>query len=175
MIARVVFGPTGDFSLSSQLDVDDVDSLAKEIRSTSGKSAYDLNRDASIDTADLEIWVHELKNIYFGDADLDGEFTSADLVSISASGTYEVDIDSSWSTGDFNADGRTTSLDLVVALADGGYEQGVRPAVAVPEPTSVLPFGLAAFLMTICCRFVPFSTACTTVSTACTTANGILS
>ena len=56
-----------------------------------------------------------------------------------ASGTYEADVPSVWSTGDFDGDGRTTSGDLVVALADGGYEQGPRAAVsAVPEPSGII-------------------------------------
>jgi hypothetical protein len=73
-----------------------------------------------------------------GDANLDGQFNSSDLVSVLASGTYEADVDSVWSTGDFNGDGRTTSSDLVAALAGGGYEMGPRAAVAaVPEPSSL--------------------------------------
>jgi hypothetical protein len=60
-------------------------------------------------------------------------------VVVLASGTYEADVASVWSTGDFNGDGRTNSGDLVAALADGGYEAGPRAAVAsVPEPNSLL-------------------------------------
>jgi len=57
-----------------------------------------------------------------------------------ASGTYEVDVASVWSTGDFNGDGRTNSSDLVAALSDGGYEEGPRlpAAVPVPEPSTVV-------------------------------------
>jgi hypothetical protein len=61
------------------------------------------------------------------------------LVDVLASGTYEADVPSGWTTGDFNGDGRTDSSDLVAALADGGYETGPRAAVgAVPEPSTVV-------------------------------------
>ena len=53
-----------------------------------------------------------------------------------ASGAYEADQDSVWTTGDFNGDGRTNSGDLVAALTDGGYELG-PPRAAVPEPTAL--------------------------------------
>ncbi len=57
-----------------------------------------------------------------------------------ASGTYEADMTSGWSTGDFNGDGRTNSSDLVTALTDGGYEQGLRAAArAIPEPSTLMP------------------------------------
>ena len=86
------------------------------------------------------MWVKDLYNSWIGDANLDGEFNSSDLVIVLSSGTYEADVDAVWSTGDFNGDGRTNTSDLVAALADGGYEVGPRAAVAaVPEPaTSVL-------------------------------------
>ncbi|MCA9166757.1 MAG: PEP-CTERM sorting domain-containing protein, partial [Planctomycetales bacterium] len=82
---------------------------------------------------------------YFGDANLDGEFNSGDLVVALAAGTYELGINTGWASGDFDGNGRFDSGDLVLALADGGYEQGPRAAVsAVPEPLTALLFALAA-------------------------------
>jgi hypothetical protein len=86
---------------------------------------------------DVQHWVKSVFGSWTGDADLNGEFNSSDLVQVLAAGTYEVDVASVWSSGDFNGDGRTSSSDLIAALADGGYEQGPRAAVsAVPEPAS---------------------------------------
>ena len=100
---------------------------------------FDVDGQGTVDDNDLEIWVHDIRGTWFGDANLDGEFNSGDLVLVQASGAYETGMDSSWSTGDFNGDGRTDSSDLVVALADGGYEQGSRAAAsAVPEPGGAL-------------------------------------
>ena len=90
----------------------------------------------------------DLRNTWIGDANLDGEFNSGDLVSVLAAGTYETGAAAVWSTGDFNGDGLTNTSDLVSALSDGGYELGPRAAVAaVPEPASALPLalGLVAF------------------------------
>jgi hypothetical protein len=89
------------------------------------------------------MWIKDLYKTWIGDANLNREFNSSDLVDVLASGTYEADGASKWSTGDFNGDGRTNSSDLVVALADGGYEAGPPPAAAVPEPAGI---SLASYL-----------------------------
>jgi hypothetical protein len=131
-------GILGDFDGDGELTVADLDELTAAVRSGSMNSTYDLNADGNVDDGDRVVWVNDLKNTYFGDADLDGEFNSTDLVAVLASGTYEQELDASWATGDFDGDGRTNSSDLVTALADGGYEQGPRASVmAVPEPTGV--------------------------------------
>jgi hypothetical protein len=96
----------------------------------------------------VAVWIKDLFNSWVGDANLDGEFSSADLVVVLASGTYEADVASTWSTGDFNGDGRTNTADLVAALADGGYEAGPRAAAAaVPEPTTVQLLVLGALML----------------------------
>ena len=97
----------------------------------------DLTGDDVVDQRDLRMWVHELSQTWFGDTNLDGLFSSDDLVAILAAGEYEDNVgqNSRWSTGDWNADLEVDSADLVFALADGGYEAGPRPA-AVPEPSA---------------------------------------
>ncbi|MCA9196978.1 MAG: hypothetical protein KDA87_05540, partial [Planctomycetales bacterium] len=88
---------------------------------------------------DLVFLIHNLHNTYFGDANLDGEFNSQDLVRIFTAGEYEDDIagNSLWLEGDWNGDGDFTSSDLVLAFQDGGYELGPKPQQTqfVPEPT----------------------------------------
>jgi hypothetical protein len=131
-------GETGDFNGSGALDVADVDDLTSQSASVTHPPGYDLNNDSLVNDGDINVWVKDLFGSWIGDANLDGQFNSSDLVSVLASGTYEADIDSVWSTGDFNGDGRTNSSDLVAALADGGYELGPpAAAVAVPEPASL--------------------------------------
>jgi hypothetical protein len=144
-------GLIGDFNGNGVLDAADVDMLTSAVAGGTNPAAFDLNDDAAVDGADLTIWVKDLRFTYFGDADLDGQFNSSDLVTVLASGTYEADVDSVWSTGDFNGDGRTNSSDLVAALADGGYEAGPRAAVAsVPEPTAAILWIVAA--VSLCVR-----------------------
>jgi hypothetical protein len=130
-------GVPGDFDGSGVLDAPDIDDLTGQSAGGTNPTAYDLNNDSLVNADDVGVWIKDLYNSWIGDADLDGEFNSGDLVIVLASGAYEADVNSVWSTGDFNGDGRTNSGDLVAALADGGYEAGPRAAVAaVPEPST---------------------------------------
>jgi hypothetical protein len=133
-VSAIVLLP-GDFNENGSFDAADLDDLTRQSASRGNPSRYDLTGDALVNNADVNHWATKLLKTWIGDANLDGEFNSGDLVQVLAAGTYEADIASVWSTGDFNGDGRTNSSDLVAALADGGYEVGPRPAVAnVPEP-----------------------------------------
>jgi hypothetical protein len=119
----------------------------------------DLNEDGQLDISDLEIlsdyrdypeylarWVKDARRTWAGDANLDSEFNSSDMVQVFVTGKYETGEDASWAEGDWNGDGIFNSSDMVRAFVDGGYEKGLRmDAAAVPEPTSVLL--LAAGLM----------------------------
>jgi hypothetical protein len=130
-------GLIGDFNQNGVLDGPDIDDLTGRAAAGTHLPAYDLNGDSLVDTRDVVVWIKDLFGSWIGDANLDGQFDSSDLVDVLASGTYEVDSAAVWTTGDFNGDGRTNSSDLVASLADGGYELGPRPALAsVPEPGS---------------------------------------
>ena len=132
-------GLLGDFNLNGVLDSPDIDDLTVQSAGKQNPTAYDLNADSLVDQEDIRVWVKDLFKSWIGDADLNGEFNSGDLVVVLSSGTYEADVDSVWSTGDFNGDRRTNTSDLVFALADGGYELGPRGAIAaVPEPSAIL-------------------------------------
>jgi hypothetical protein len=142
-------GTPGDFNGNGTLDAGDIDDLTAQVAGGLNPASHDLTGDALVDLADIDFWMVNLFNSWTGDANLDGEFSSSDLVAVLAAGTYEADVDSVWTTGDFNGDGRTNSSDLVAALAGGGYENGPRAAVAavpVPEPAAALSwtFGLLA-------------------------------
>lgn len=132
-------GVTGDFNGDGILDAADMDLLSAEVRSGPGMAQFDLNSDGLVNDADREMWVNTIKQTYFGDANLDGEFNSGDLVTVFTVGEYE-DAEmgnSGWGEGDWNGDGDFDSSDFVVAFSAGGYEQGPRAATAaVPEPGS---------------------------------------
>ena len=113
-------------------------------------SMFDMNNDTRVDRDDHHVWVKDLKHTWYGDANLDGEFNSSDLVKAFVSGKYEkawtmfgmdgglhIRNGASWSEGDWNGDGMFDSSDMVTAFADGGYENGLETA-AVPEPTAFL-------------------------------------
>lgn len=59
-----------------------------------------------------------------GDANLDGNFDSADLIQIFQSGEYEDTIaeNSTWETGDFDGDLDFTTSDLILAFQKGVYK-----------------------------------------------------
>jgi hypothetical protein len=138
----------GDFNQNGQLDLPDIDDLTSQSAAGTNNPTYDLNADALVNTADVSFWIRDLRGSWVGDADLNGEFNSTDLVSVLAAGKYESGTASVWSEGDFNGDGRTDSGDLVAALADGGYEMGPRAAVAaVPEPATALGAALGLLLL----------------------------
>jgi hypothetical protein len=121
----------------------DIDDLSARIRD-GHDPAWDLDNRGTVDSHDRAIWIHEVQKTYFGDANLDGEFNSADLIGALAAGTYEVELDAGWASGDFDGNGRFDSSDLVEALADSGYEQGLHPPAmaAVPEPKTCLLLGI---------------------------------
>jgi hypothetical protein len=102
---------------------------------------FDLNSDRAIDKEDLRVWVEDLKGTHFGDANLDGEFNSTDLVNVLQAGQCEdaLEDNSGWASGDWNADGDFTNSDLVLALQAGGYDQGPRVTVATLPVNMLVP------------------------------------
>jgi hypothetical protein len=132
----------GDFDDDGDLDSTDIDWLADAIIVGQYSRAFDLNGDGGVDLSDHQSWVKELKQAWYGDADLDGVFNSGDLVRVLQAGEYEdsLELNSTWATGDWNADGEFTTSDLIVALQDGGY---TASAVPVPEPSSLWVWTLA--------------------------------
>ena len=95
----------GDFNNDAILDASDVDALTAQIRSTSTDTYYDVNADDQVTLDDLDWWVHELKNTWFGDADLSGAFDSADFVQVFQAGKYETGLAAGWADGDWSGDG----------------------------------------------------------------------
>ena len=125
----------GDFDGDGGLTASDIDVLSVAVQQSSVNLAFDLNHDRMVDPSDHRFWVRDLKHTWFGDADLNGEFTSADFVQVFAVGKYETGESAGLADGDWNGDGIFTSGDFIVAFADGGYEQGPRTdTAAVPEP-----------------------------------------
>jgi hypothetical protein len=141
----------GDYNRDTLLDARDIDLQAAAMNAPNPDLAvFDENGDGLVDLADRTVWVKVHRRTWYGDADLNGEFNSGDLVAALAAGTYEADVAAGWEAGDFDGSGRFNSGDLIQALADGGYEQGPLAAVrAVPEPASVvmLTIGLMVTMM----------------------------
>ena len=138
----------GDFDSDGSLDVDDIDQLTATLGGND-LDTFDLDGDGVISQSDRTVWITELANSFFGDANLDGEFNSTDMITVFQAAEYEDGVagNSLWSEGDWNGDLDFDSGDLILAFQDGGFEQGPRVTEAVPEPTSFLALcGWLAFL-----------------------------
>jgi hypothetical protein len=157
--------PIGDFNADNRLNVHDVDALSDLIRLGTSRGfapreMFDVSGDGVVDPADRQMWVQQIKKTWYGDANLDGQFNSADLVAVFTAGQYEdaIEDNSTWSTGDWQLDGDFDTSDLVTAFQDGGYEAERRPgAIAVPEPHSIqgVLLGLVTSLTRTRRRFWP--------------------
>ena len=84
-----------------------------------------------------------------GDANMDGEVNSLDLVALNAAGAYGTATSAGWWQGDFNYDGRVSIADLILLNAaglygSGGYLTDGRPTLpdlsgtATVEPAATL-------------------------------------
>lgn len=134
----------GDLSANDAIDVRDIDILTHVLLASDQfldqLTAFDLNRDGRLSGADRLAWIQDMAWTYVGDSNLDGQFSSGDLVHVFQTGQYEDGVvrNSTWATGDWNGDGEFASDDFIFAFLHGGYEWPPRAAAAVPEPSGVL-------------------------------------
>ena len=128
----------GDLDNDKQLMLTDLECPRFEIGRGSSARRFDINSDGiGRWTLTRTHWIKDLKHTWFGDADLDLEFNSSDMVQVFRAGKYETGEKAGWEEGDWNGDLVFDSSDMVTAFFDGGYEKGQRTdAVAVPEPTA---------------------------------------
>ena len=91
-------------------------------------ASIDFNVDGRVDLDDLRLFVRSGLNTHIGDANLDGQFDSTDLVAVFQAGEYDDAIaeNSTWVDGDWNCDAEFTSRDFVFAFQDGSYVRAVR-------------------------------------------------
>jgi hypothetical protein len=110
-----------DFSGDGSIDQIDIQLLCAALPSANVR--FDLDDNGRTDHDDLLFFIQRILLTVPGDADLDGQFTSSDLVRVFQAGEYEDPIagNSSWSDGDWNCDGEFTSLDLVFAFSTGRF------------------------------------------------------
>ena len=126
----------GDFDFNDQLNVDDIDRLTIAVRQQQSPLwKYDLNQDGRLNAIDRDTWM-EAKGTSWGDVNLDGRFTSQDLVQVFIAGEYEDNVpgNSTFAEGDWDGDGDFSSSDFILAFRSNAYEKA--SAVAA---TSVAP------------------------------------
>lgn len=140
----------GDFTVDGELSVDDLYKFDAILQQSNVVAEFDLDHSGRVDEGDRLFWIESLWGSYVGDSNLDGEFSSADLVAIFRAGQYEDGQvgNSRWESGDWNGDFEFNSSDLVLAFQRGGYEQGPRNAVSsVPEPSGQVLLLMSAGLL----------------------------
>ena len=125
----------GDFNGDTLLSVQDIDLLSAENGASKPRSWFDVNSDGSVDADDRRFWITDLKETFFGDTDLDGQVSAADLNTLALN--WRVTDAISWAQGDFNGDGNVNASDLNdLAL---NWRSGMATAAsAVPEPSSAV-------------------------------------
>jgi hypothetical protein len=141
-----------NYNGDSFCDVADIDVLSAAVRAAAFDAALDLDQDGQLSASDRRVWVEDYLQTFFGDANLDGQFNSVDLVAVFEVGEYRDAMvgNSTWAEGDWNGDGDFDDQDLVGVFTTGGYEQGVRPRPSpVPEPSAGLALGIGWGLLTI--------------------------
>jgi hypothetical protein len=118
----VVPGTAGDLNQDNVVDLQDVNLLCAAVLDQSGNLAFDLDGDDEVTSSDvLSLVIHGI-GTSAGDANLDGQFNSADLVQIFQRAKYErPGTIATWDDGDWNCDGRFNSGDLVAAFQAGRY------------------------------------------------------
>ena len=143
IVGRLVYDqPSGDLNGDLQIDVADIELISAALRDGPPFDAkFDINQDSVFTSDDRLAYIHDVLHTWLGDSDLDGLFTSSDLVRTMQAGEYEDPTagNSNWADGDWDGDADFTSSDLVAAFSDGGYDSGPRSAThAVPEPAANL-------------------------------------
>lgn len=128
---RIVSVPflAGDFNSNRVFDAEDIDALSEHIRDMGGDASFDLNDDGVVNSNDRTTWIEQLAGTRFGDADLDGEVSFVDFLSLSGS----FDSPAGWSNGDFDGNGIADFDDFLLLSAN--YAES-STAASVPEPSS---------------------------------------
>ncbi len=135
----------GDFDGDRILTVADIDLLTSAVNMPAPSPTFDLNQDGKVDATDRMMWVKDLKNTWFGDANLDRQVNAADLNAL-ALNWRRTDADS-WNQGEFTGDGIVNAADLnALAL---NWRSGVD---AVPEPAGFLLLAIGLGLAVQRCR-----------------------
>ena len=135
-----------DFNADGRIDAADVDLLVQAIAGGSSPLGFDLDGNATVDTADLDEWLAVAGSVNLpsgkafrpGDANLDGAVDAGDF-EVWQANTFSVA--AAWSQGDFNADGFADVADFNI-WNENKTSTIVAPLVAGRLPKAPLPHDL---------------------------------
>ena len=148
-------GPVlGDFNGSGARDPADIDLMTDQMLSSDADQVFDLNGDGRVGFEDRRIWIEDLSNTFFGDANFDGEFNSSDFVAVFRAAKYETGKPATFTEGDQLGDGLFNSADFITAFFGSGYEFGPRAGglMVVSEPSSCALFCVGLVSLALQCR-----------------------
>ena len=135
----------GDFDGNGVLNAIDIDLLTAAVNGADDDPKFDVNDDGAINNEDRRVWVVDLRQTYFGDANMDSVFDDVDFVDVFIAGKYLTGNFAGWADGDWDGNRLFDDQDIVAAFIDGGYLKGERPsAAAVPEPSAIVLMLLGA-------------------------------
>ncbi len=112
------FQTVGDFSGDGTLNAADLDLLINAVADDSNDSRFDVDRNNSINSDDLDYWLSELANTRRGDANLDGTVNFADFLILS---TNFGQIDRGWGDSNFDDDASVSFADFLVLASNFGW------------------------------------------------------
>ena len=128
----------GDVNQNTMLDGDDIDRLSMAIAEAGTSLFFDFNQDMTVSELDRQVWVEQLAQTVFGDADLNGAVEFSDFLALSENFEER----GGWSEGDFDGNGEIGFSDFLALSENFGQ---VAAVAAVPEPTGAT-IGLLGFL-----------------------------
>ena len=128
----------GDFNDDGMIGVADIDLLTAAIGGTD--LSFDLNGDRMLSQLDRVVWVNDIAQTFFGDADGDRSVTFADFLILSENFGSA----GGWAEGDFDGTGTVAFADFLALSENFGR---TNAAATVPEPS-----GLGILILTaLCC------------------------
>lgn len=145
VLSDFLLGILGDFDSNGILEVADINLLSANVGGTD--DMFDLTNDGQITEADREFWVTDLKETFFGDADLNGTVEFSDFLTLS--GNFGES--GGWEHGDFDGSGLVDFTDFLRLSANFG-QSDLGFATAVPEPHASDFLGLGSVALLICTR-----------------------
>ncbi len=137
---------SGDVNGDGQTDAGDIDLVFSALAAGVGNLKFDLDEDGMITSADVDHLVQVDLGSYYGDANLDGIVSLADLDLLG----QNYGAVTGWSGGDFSGDGLASLADLDLMGLNWGA--GTPSIAAVPEPSAVTLSLLAILTGGACLR-----------------------
>jgi hypothetical protein len=119
----------GDFNGDDVVNATDIDLLYKAIKAGNRDSIYDVNKDNSVNSLDVDYLIADILDTYYGDADLNGAVGVSDLSLLAA--YYNTASGAGWANGDFDGDGAVGVADLSILAAN--YNSGSPSTVSWAE------------------------------------------